>query len=208
MYLDPRLCEADPQRQLLTHEDVRVVSLAERSFQLAQLRRSKARPVSLLLERLSTRRRRAAAARRQRQRALVLVLARRRRRRRGGGHRRPLVVRRPRALQRVLGPGYQVSAARHVRLGQFAVVARSEAAVVVVVIVVVVAVAAAGAVAGGEVSLTVFVMIVQKHFGDCLIRSAVTTRLRSACLPSSLYRSTHSSTKPIKTSIYIQYYNL
>ena len=39
-YLDPGLCEADPHGELLPHEDVWVVSLAETSLQLVQLART------------------------------------------------------------------------------------------------------------------------------------------------------------------------
>jgi len=48
-YLHPGLGEADAQRQLLPHEDVRVVRLGEAPLQLVQLRRREARPVPLLL---------------------------------------------------------------------------------------------------------------------------------------------------------------
>ena len=163
------------------------MGLAERSFQLAELRRSEARPMSLLFDRFAAaarrrrrRRRRRGAGGRQRQRqrpgALVLgVLARRRRRRRRrrrGGH-RTLV---PGTLQHVLRrrTGCQVS---HVRLaGQFTAAtvlqAQRKTADDVVVIVVVAAAAADAAVVGAEVSLTVFVVIVQKHFDERRIRNS------------------------------------
>ena len=50
-YLYARLGETDAQCQLLAHEDVRVVRLAERPLELVELRWSEARPVSLLLRR-------------------------------------------------------------------------------------------------------------------------------------------------------------
>ena len=154
-HLDSRFCEADSQRQLFAHEDVWIVRLAESSFQFAELSRRKARTMSLLFDRLAGGRR---AARRQRQRALVLVLSRRHvigRRRR-----RPLVLGlgRPRALQRVLRCGADRDAARHVGLGKFAVLAQMETVVIVVV-------TTAAGVIRGEISLTVLVMIIQKHRG-------------------------------------------
>ena len=48
-YLNPRLGEPDAQSELLPHEDVRVVCLAEVPLQLPQLRGAEARPVSLRL---------------------------------------------------------------------------------------------------------------------------------------------------------------
>ena len=48
-YLNPRLGEPDAQSELLPHEDVRVVCLAEVPLQLAQLCRAEARPMSLRL---------------------------------------------------------------------------------------------------------------------------------------------------------------
>ena len=108
--------------------------------------------MSLLFDRLAGGRR---AARRQRQRALVLVLSRRHV---IGRRRRALVLGlgRPRALQRVLRCGADRDAARHVGLGKFAVLAQMETVVIVVV-------TAAAGVIRGEISLTVLVMIIQKH---------------------------------------------
>lgn len=48
VYLNSGLGEADPQRQLLPHEDVRVVGLGEAALQLVELRRGEAGPVPLL----------------------------------------------------------------------------------------------------------------------------------------------------------------
>ena len=64
------------------------------------------------------------------------------------------------------GTGYQVSGTdRHIGLGKFAVLAQ----VIRVVVVVVDAAAAATCVICSEISLTVFVMIVQKHLGHCAL---------------------------------------
>ena len=136
--------------------------LAEGSFEFAELSRRKARPVSLLFDRLARRRRR--RTRRQWQRALVFVLARRRYRRRCTLV--PGLCGRPRTLQHVFarcGAGYQVNrTVRHIRLRQFTVLVQSETVIVVVVVV-----AAAGVAVRREISLSVLVMlVVEKHFGD------------------------------------------
>lgn len=47
-YLHSGLRQTDPQRQLLPHEDVRVVRLGEAPLQLVELRRGEAGPVPLL----------------------------------------------------------------------------------------------------------------------------------------------------------------
>lgn len=49
VYLYSRLGQPNTQRQLLTHEDVRVVSFGEASLQLVQLRWGEASPMALLL---------------------------------------------------------------------------------------------------------------------------------------------------------------
>lgn len=52
-YLHSGLGEADPHGDLLAHENVRIVGLAETPFQLVQLRRREPGSVSLLLVRLA-----------------------------------------------------------------------------------------------------------------------------------------------------------
>lgn len=51
-HLDSGFRQSNPDRQILPHEDVRIVRLPERPFHLVQLRRGKARPVTLLFQRL------------------------------------------------------------------------------------------------------------------------------------------------------------
>lgn len=51
--LYPGFSEADPHGDLLTHENVRIVGLAEAPFQLVELRRREPGSVSLLLVRLA-----------------------------------------------------------------------------------------------------------------------------------------------------------
>ena len=185
------------------------MSLAESALQFAELGRSEPRPVSLLFDRLSGRRRR--SARCQRQRALVLVFPRRRHRRRRTLV--PDVGRRPRTLQRVLGrgTGYQVSgAARHIRLCCIFAVLAQRKTVVIVIVVVVAAVITAGTVVCGEISLAVFVMIVQKHFDDYFIRSPVVHTSASVKRQSAfflVFRSINNNTKPKNISVYIQCYH-
>lgn len=51
IYLYSWLGETDPHGDLLSHENVRIVGLAEAPFQLVELRRRKPGPVSLLFVR-------------------------------------------------------------------------------------------------------------------------------------------------------------
>lgn len=55
-YLHSGLRQSDPQRQLLPHEDVRVVRFGEAPLQLVELRRREPGPVPLLFLRLLRRR--------------------------------------------------------------------------------------------------------------------------------------------------------
>lgn len=48
-YLDARFCQSDAHRDLLAHENVRVVRFGEAAFQFVELGRREARPVALLL---------------------------------------------------------------------------------------------------------------------------------------------------------------